>query len=365
MIQTAENIILSKEFHELTAEELATVSELVQNAEDFDEMKWFLASTQQAVVADQIEASPKLKESVLEYLNQPAKKRKFWLNGVIPFLLPEDKKFFQKPAFQLSMVAILVVGFILFYPPNIEGDRLALNGVDKEFDGKMKPEGSGEATTSVVEEPLQDALLKEKSEVEILEQQRNQLAEIDVLVEEVIEFEESEDLPHDGYYSGIISDKDLKRIEDANNKGDVTLNTVTTFGNTNGTSNNPIGNNVKPPVVSSSDINELNNVDNNLSKNNPGNNLNIERKENVKDKKVNTRDDRLKQNNEAIVVYESQEKPDVDDEINGGGAFDFKPAKEEKISTDMSSGKDYKDIKPYSLHVDQTKELKKFYSTFK
>jgi hypothetical protein len=367
MIQTAENIILSKEFHELTAEELATVSELVQNAEDFEEMKWFLASTQQAVIANQIEPSPALKKSVLEHLNQPAKKRKFWLNGVIPFLLPEDKKFFQKPAFQLSMVAVLVVGFILFYPPNIESDRLALNGVDKEFEGKMKPEGSGEVTTSVTEEPMQDALLKQKSENEKSEQQRNQLAEFDILSEEVIEFEESEDLPHDGYYSGPINDKDLKRIEDATNKDEISVNTVTTFGNTNGTPNNPLGanSNVNPPVVSSSDVNELKNVDNNLSTNNPGNNINIERKENAKDKKSNTRDDRLKQNNEAIVVYESQEKSDVDDEINGGGAFDYKPAKEEKISSDLNTGKDYKDIKPYSLHVDQTKELKKFYTTFK
>jgi protein subunit release factor A len=96
MIKEAENIILNKEYFELSEEELATVSELVQNAEEYEEMKWFLASTQQALVSDKIQATPELKQKVMDHLNQPKDDRKFWLNGVVVFLFPEDKKFLSK-----------------------------------------------------------------------------------------------------------------------------------------------------------------------------------------------------------------------------------------------------------------------------
>ena len=133
MIKEAENIILNKEYFELSADELATVSELVQNAEEFDEMKWFLASTQGMVAQEKITATPELKQKVMDHLNQSESKRKFWLNGVIPFMLPEHKKFYQKPAFQMGMAALVVAGIFLFMPDNMKQYSVAMNERVEEF----------------------------------------------------------------------------------------------------------------------------------------------------------------------------------------------------------------------------------------
>ena len=100
MIKEAENIILNKQYYELSVDELATVSELVANAEEFEDMKWFLASTQQALVSDKIEASPDLKKKVMTHLNQPKSKRRFWLNGVIPFYYLRIKNSFKSRPFK-------------------------------------------------------------------------------------------------------------------------------------------------------------------------------------------------------------------------------------------------------------------------
>lgn len=131
MITDIENIILNKEYFELTSEELESVSELVQNAEEYDEMKWFLASTKNVLVTDKIEATPELKEKVMSHLHQDEPQRKFWLNGLGIFLWPTDKEVVRRPAFQMSLAALLLIGFLMVYNNDIqpENDGMAVNDV--------------------------------------------------------------------------------------------------------------------------------------------------------------------------------------------------------------------------------------------
>ena len=162
MITEVENIILNKEYFELTAEELSTVSDLVQNAEEYDEMKWFLASTQQALVSEKIEATPELKKNVMEYLNQDEKKRRFWLNGVGIFLFPEDKRFYQKPAFQMSLAALLLIGFLLVYDRPVDEGTMALNDTTieetelKELEETVDTRDEGIELDGTAEQPNSD-----------------------------------------------------------------------------------------------------------------------------------------------------------------------------------------------------------------
>jgi hypothetical protein len=152
MITEVENIILNKEYFELSTQELESVSELVQNAEEYDEMKWFLASTHEVLISERVEATPELKQKVLNHLNQDEGKRKFWLNGVGVFLWPTDKEFFRRPAFQMSLAALLLIGFLMINDRNLEVDGMAVNDTtisdvetnDKEFSAEEK-ENAGDS----------------------------------------------------------------------------------------------------------------------------------------------------------------------------------------------------------------------------
>lgn len=158
MITDVENIILNKEYFELTPEELESVSEMVQSAEEYDEMKWFLASTQQTLVSDKIQATPELKEKVMAHLHQDASKRKFWLNGVVVFLWPTDKEVVRRPAFQMSLAALLLIGFLMVYNRDIgTGDNMAVNDViDQEemYESTENRDDGDKNEVTVVEDEL-------------------------------------------------------------------------------------------------------------------------------------------------------------------------------------------------------------------
>lgn len=149
MITEVENIILNKEYFELTPEELERVSELVQGAEEYDEMKWFLGSAADVLQTDRIEASPQLKEKVMTHLHQQQGNRRFWLNGITIFMWPTDKEFYRRPAFQMSLAAILLIGFLMVYNRNIEPEgTMAVNQKVEMHDPNTTNEGNTEPGTA-------------------------------------------------------------------------------------------------------------------------------------------------------------------------------------------------------------------------
>ncbi|MEO9532751.1 MAG: hypothetical protein ABJG68_17150 [Crocinitomicaceae bacterium] len=372
MITEAENIILNKQYFELTADELATVSELVQNAEEFEEMKWFLTSTQEALAGEKVEATPELRKKVMEHLDQPKAKRRFWLNGVIPFLLPEDKKFYQKPAFQMSFAALLVIGFILLMPGKIGEDQLAMNDKEsglKEFD---KVGGETEATEMIDEVVPAQELANTRTEdqldfvVEEVEMEEN----AEELKSEVDEISTTTIADHDGFYNGPITDADRKRMEESkkttagntNTTGAITPNDVTVAPGTNNVNNPELA-----PVVTSSDIRgDFGSSDN----------------KDVKGKKYrDANKDKLAKNAEKKERFDTYNDDEVvmdvpanNEQIAVGGAL-LKEDLNQMAVTDSTSNyrwdseKDQvskpNEIRPYKLHVNETKELKSLFTTFK
>lgn len=375
MIKEAENIILNKQYYELSADELATVSELVANAEEFEDMKWFLASTQQALVSEKVDASPELKKKVMEHLNQPRDKRRFWLNGVIPFLLPEDKKFYQKPAFQMSIAALLVIGFFMISNNSFRDSTVALND-GKMIEDKVGGEKSGELieeveeiSSTIVEEPIPSGDF-EDGEV------GNTRIVDDVVTFETVEAEEIDEIAHDGYYTGPMTEDDLKKIEDSKDKSNKDLNaTGTNFGDNRNNNNNgasKVENTIVPAIVEVDDETVVTTNKNNVQ-NNPGTSGKSDKKEDVKGKRKFVKKDRGLKKNKSYSNNETVESPVVNQNLGGGFDNNYRDD-DDKVLTELDDEdmpkeelkeKSYKEIRPFSAHVNETKELKKLFTVYK
>lgn len=414
MITDVENIILNKEYFELTPEELTAVSDLVQSAEEYEEMKWFLMSSQTALAGEQIEASPELKDKVMDYLHQDEKNRKFWLNSVGAFLWPEEKRFYQKPAFQMSLAALLIIGFIMVYDKPLDEGEMAIN------DTTIQPEGEGKVSeiittdeTSIDEDTEGDFLADEigseelSEDMEIEEVMVNRMiasgeSEDEIIDKlEVVDLEEAPITDMDGYYMGPIEEeadevvsgmdqdpvvqnnKDFKSLSNANNKeldnkgggsgkkpggGDLALddskNGRDELKKSDAKKNKDKDKRRYKNVESRNDV-DADDVDIVTVNNNEGNNNTVAQEENSYNFGNNTGGVELNQNtaNEPVggsysgnVQTESLSNTvpatTVDNGVND--QFDGNAVvKEQQVIT------------PYQLHVNQTKELKSLFKTSK
>lgn len=236
MTTEMENIILNKEYFELTPEELESVSDLVQNAEEYDEMKWFLASTQEALAGDKIQATPQLKKKVMDHLHKDQASRKFWLNGVSVFLWPTDKEVYRRPAFQMSLAALLLIGFLMVYNTNLEVDNVAVNDtvtekttgteenedlvVSENEETSEAEDADGKLSALEDDEPsgdnLERALEAKKSEDGSGSGPKDGLFELDKVTS--TDEEEEVDVPdyamHDGFYEEPKVESELQPVEE-------------------------------------------------------------------------------------------------------------------------------------------------------
>jgi hypothetical protein len=143
-----EHIIKTKRYFELTAVELAEVSNYASTEAEFDDMKSFLLSTQQTVKNQKITSTPELDDKVLNYLNQSYTQVTPWYNSVLLFLFPRDKQFFKYPAFQLVIASLLVFGvFNVVNFSSFNESKMAFENVEKyEVEDKIEDEVIKELT---------------------------------------------------------------------------------------------------------------------------------------------------------------------------------------------------------------------------
>lgn len=127
MTKEVEDIIKRKTYAELTSVEREAVAELVEDEDDYNQMKWFLVGTTAAFNESKIQASSQLKKGVMDHLTESKKEKGFWLNSVGVFLMPSNKKVYQKPAFQMGIAAAVIVGFLFFFNNGMDEEKLALN----------------------------------------------------------------------------------------------------------------------------------------------------------------------------------------------------------------------------------------------
>lgn len=376
MITDVENIILNKDYFELTAEELNAVSDLVQNAEEFEEMKWFLASTQEMVMGESIEATPELKQRVMDHLNKDEKNRKFWLNSVGVFLFPSDKEFYRKPGFQMSLAAILLIGFLMIYDKPMDESGLALNETTIQQNDNAGDQiiADGEAEKEVSElVEIDDVISIDK--ITVTRDLANQQPAIKNIEseEDGLSLDMEIDAPQDGFYAGTISDADDVTLEDDKDM----------LSKSNANNNEPA------PVVSLSSQT--------VDKDKEKDARNEFKKGDVRGSKDGNRTAKMKEENQitepdqsvtttntgaatitpegGVGVNSNGLSNNVNNPSNMGGTQEQKYISTEKPGDDNNAYKpaqesldeisDKQQVLPYQLHVNDTKELKSLFKIFK
>lgn len=141
-MKEAEEIIMAKNFCDLSREELDIVNELVQNEVEFDEMKWLLGEVKQVYSQEKIEASHHLKKGVLTHLNASENKKGFWTNRMGVFLLPRDKKGYQKPGLQILLAAVFIIGLLFVVQHDFKKEQLAINARERTIESVSTEEST-------------------------------------------------------------------------------------------------------------------------------------------------------------------------------------------------------------------------------
>jgi hypothetical protein len=159
----AEKLILTKQYHELTANELELVSEYASNQEEFIEMKQFFISTKNTLQTDKIIASEQLNSNILNHLNSPIQNHQPWYNSLFVFLFPRDRSFYQYPAFQMAITALVVFGVFNLFNTDLKESNLALNETPEEK--VLSPEIEIVQEQKLVEELEKSEELKAKTKV--------------------------------------------------------------------------------------------------------------------------------------------------------------------------------------------------------
>lgn len=203
-----EDIIIEKEYFELTSAEKEAIQEMADNEEDYAAIKWFLVQ-QKSAQKSAIIPSKKLKDNVFAQLDNPANKR-IWLSGSGAGVTTPKKKIYQMPAFQIGIAACLVVGFLWVIKPfGKEDNTLAQNTEQIEEDSDEVTITKNEETIvtdsmSPITEEVTD-LNEEAPDLDFLDQ-----AEIEELDEE-ISFEEIAE--KEGFYNELEKDRDKNQSE--------------------------------------------------------------------------------------------------------------------------------------------------------
>ena len=351
MTKEVEDIILNKSYEDLSAAELEAVNELVSSAEEYEEMKWFLASTQQALANEKIKASPELKKKVMEHLNQDKGERVFWWNSVLVFLFPEDKAFYRKPAFQLTVAAVLVVGFLLVFNPGLEvNQEMALNKEAEEDTVQPVTTEENEEATS------EDDSFAETSDSEELDDLSKDLpgdgssgtrdvvtfgndkltGDKSDVAEGASEIDEPESpaITHDGYYGEPLELEETATLadesEDVQPAPDDDKDANNRIVNNNTTSTGAVRENDKKAEVAESTT--------------------VEAKKKDRSSLFSRKESKVSQESNNVPV-EEQQGADYSDADALGGA--------------QPKGESKEEIRPYSMHVNEVKELKQLFTTFK
>ena len=390
MITEVENIILNKEYFELTPEELESVSELVQNAEDYDEMKWFLASTNEALVSEQIEATPELKEKVMAHLHQDERQRKFWLNGVVVFLWPTDKEFYRRPAFQMSLAAILLIGFLFVYNRNVNPEAtMAVNDTEQyEKEGEV----SSEDDFTVVDETTigEETEIPSVEEITAFEEPiggsnngggMGGPNDINLLEDELASPNQPTVTDADGYYGLDFEMADEASEIDEEVEEDANLNNVSNANNNERPNKVLLESRLEKKEDKDSDYRRNDNTD--LSKNDRGG-ADREKKNRDKDKGKNNKKYKMSSKEQVtsdsfdaddIVDENQQNNPGSPDNSNNGNSNSTEDLKTEQdpnlgiyntVTLDgVTNTGTMNDIIPYQQTIKQTKELRKLFATFK
>jgi len=152
-----EQLMRERKFEQLLEEEKAYVLRHMSGPEEYEQVRRTLLAVAAHMDKDvEIEPDPDIKQALMsKFANSATAKATaeneekggftYWLNSVQVFLLPSDKAFYGRPAYQLAFATVLVlIGFFFMYDPIDKDDELALEHteeaevVEKETDKTLE-----------------------------------------------------------------------------------------------------------------------------------------------------------------------------------------------------------------------------------
>jgi hypothetical protein len=96
IMEDVEKIIATKQYHELSGDERVLVSELADNEEEFDQMKFVFAQMEAMRLNDKVEPRMETKRSLDSIFQETHQQRKgIWLNSSIVLLYPTEKPIYR------------------------------------------------------------------------------------------------------------------------------------------------------------------------------------------------------------------------------------------------------------------------------
>ncbi|MFK8037161.1 MAG: hypothetical protein AB8B74_02640 [Crocinitomicaceae bacterium] len=126
-MKTVEEIVMTKSFFELTDQERLLVKELAKNQEEYDQLKILLSGTSSFFSETKVTASEGMRDHIMEKLYPPTPISVKWYESFWLFLFPENKSFYQYPAFQIVSVLLVFIGLFSFWQNPLQNDELAQN----------------------------------------------------------------------------------------------------------------------------------------------------------------------------------------------------------------------------------------------
>lgn len=162
MTKEIENIILNKEYIQLTPEEKELIHEFAETEVDFEQLKFVLMQVNSTRKSEMPKVDKSVKGRLDSLFDQTySAKRLVWYNRLWLFLWPEETRIYARPMFQLATMVVLILGVVTFVPFSSTESRLALNEpVQKEYKIDETSEEFKEVIkeVEVVESPQEEAI---------------------------------------------------------------------------------------------------------------------------------------------------------------------------------------------------------------
>lgn len=162
MTKEIENIILNKEYIQLTPEEKELIHEFAETEVDFEQLKFVLMQVNSTRKSEMPKVDKSVKGRLDSLFDQTySAKRLVWYNRLWLFLWPEETRIYARPMFQLATMVVLILGVVTLVPFSSTESRLVLNEpVQKEYKIDETSEEFKEVIkeTEVVESPQEEVI---------------------------------------------------------------------------------------------------------------------------------------------------------------------------------------------------------------
>jgi hypothetical protein len=170
-----EQVILQKEYFELTAEERESIDSFISNEDEYVQFKMTLLMSSD-IKTENIQPKASTKASLMQMMENSRPEKKIWYNSILVFMFPEDKPAFAKPGVYLSMAAVLALVFTLVpmeFNQSSSNENMAKESNDVSSSKDEAPmteaevysEMSNDASEEVEEIPAKKLLVEDNEEL--------------------------------------------------------------------------------------------------------------------------------------------------------------------------------------------------------